>query len=220
VTWVGSLVEKVDVTLSLLPETQTNDSITLYLLSFANSPSLRTTKRPPLKLLLRYLVMSWADTPQKAHKLLGQVAFAAMQNPEFTVDLDPLPAESWLALKIAPRPSFILSVPLSQDRPEPPVKLVRTQLSAQFQPTTQFVGRLMGPNGVPVVGARVELLALQLFEYTDANGQFRFATLPSEPKKIDLRVSAKGRQLNVTVEPGGEPSQPVIVPFDPFEATP
>jgi hypothetical protein len=204
--------------LTLPADTQTGEGIGLYLLSFASSPPPRTAERPPLQFLLRYLITSWADTPQKAHDLLGQLIFAAMQNADFTVDLDPLPAETWLALKLIPRPSFILSIPIRQDRPKPKAEYVRGPLSVKSEPMAPFVGKVVGPGGIPISGARVEVPSLQLFNYTDANGQFQFAGLPAQQAKKELRILAKGRQMDVTVDQPADTNQTVVIQFDPLKA--
>ncbi len=216
-SWITNVVGNIPVTLTLPGDSPTGEGVSLYLLAFADSPPPRTASRPPLQFRLRYLITSWADTPQKAHLLLGQLIFAAMQTADFSVELDPLPAGTWLALRLVPRPSFVLSVPIRQDRPAPKVGYVREPLSLSTEPMTPFVGRLVGPGGIPVSGARVELPGLQLYSYTDANGQFTFTALPAQPLKRELRILAKGRQLTVTVDQPPDSSQAVVIQFDPLE---
>ena len=212
-TWIGATVENATVTLALPVDAPapTGEGVSLYLLSFANCPPPRTNERPPLQILLRYLVTTWATTPQKAHQLLGDLAFAAMGVSEFSIDLDPLPAETWLALKLVPRPAFMLSLPVRQERPKARVEYVRSALSVKTEPMSQLIGRVVGPGDLPIVGARVEITGLQLFNYTDANGQFRFLGLPGMSGKRDIRILAKGRQFDVTVDA----SKPVVIQFEP-----
>jgi hypothetical protein len=147
--------------------------------------------------------------------LLGDLAFAAMGTSEFTVDLDPPPPELWLALKLTPRPSFFLSLPVRQERPKAKVDYVRSALVVKAEPMTQLVGRLVGPGEQPVAGARVEIPSLQMFNYTDSNGQFRFMGLPGASAKRELRVMAKGRQFDVTVDSPTDANKPVVIQFDP-----
>ncbi|HEY3288794.1 MAG TPA: carboxypeptidase regulatory-like domain-containing protein [Anaerolineae bacterium] len=213
--WVGTAVGNVNVSLALPTESPSGEGVSLYLLSFANCPPPRTSDRPPLQILLRYLVTAWAATQQKSHQLLGDLAFAAMGTAEFTVDLDPPPPELWLALRLTPRPSFLLSLPVRQERPKAKVDYVRSALVVKAEPMTQLVGRLVGPGEQPVAGARVEIPSLQMFNYTDSNGQFRFMGLPGASAKRELRVMAKGRQFDVTVDSPTDANKPVVIQFDP-----
>ena len=215
-TWVGQVLGSVAVTLALPADAPSGEGASLYLLSLANCPPPRTADRPPLQIMLRYLVTTWAATPQRAHQLLGDLAFAAMQNADYTVDLDPLPAESWLALKLSPRPSFILSLPVRQERPKLKVDYVRSALTVKPEPMTTLVGQVVGPGNMPIPGARVELTSLNLFNYTDVNGQFRFLGLPSQAGKRSLHILAKGRQFDVTVDSPPDSDKPVIIQFDPL----
>lgn len=214
--WIGTAVGNVNVSLALPTESPAGEGVSLYLLSFANCPPPRTSERPPLQILLRYLVTAWAATQQKSHQLLGDLAFAAMATAEFTVDLDPQPPDMWLALKLTPRPAFILSLPVRQERQKARVEYVRSALIVKAEPMTQLVGRVVGPGELPIAGARVEIPSLQLFNYTDANGQFRFLGLPGASAKRELRVMAKGRQFDVTVDSPSDTTRPVVIQFDPM----
>ena len=215
-TWIGTTVGNATVTLTLPAEAPSGEGVNLYLLSFANCPPARTNERPPLQIMLRYLITTWAATPQKAHQMLGDLAFAAMSTSEFTVDLDPLSAELWLALKLTPRPAFIFSLPVRQERPKARVDYVRSALTVKAEPMSQLVGRVIGPGDLPIVGARVEIPNLQLFNYTDVNGQFRFLGLPGTGGKRELRIQAKGRQFDVTVDAPSDAAKPIVIQFDPL----
>jgi hypothetical protein len=65
---------------------------------------------------LRYLVTVSADVPTEAHRLLGELTFAAMTHRDFQVDREPLPLEFWLAHDLAPQPSLVVSLTVSRDR--------------------------------------------------------------------------------------------------------
>jgi len=67
---------------------------------------------------------------------------------------------------------------------------------------------------VPLAGATVEFPALRLAEHTDAKGHFRFATIPAEPHTRQLRVKAKGRELDVMVDQPGSEQEPLVIRFD------
>src|SRR2546426_11440534 len=59
--------------------------VSLYLIDLISSPPPRTAKQIRLEISLRYLVTSWSDDAADAHKLLGELLFAALANSEFTV---------------------------------------------------------------------------------------------------------------------------------------
>src|SRR5689334_7300174 len=144
--WVQSVVDKVDISLAAPKPNQTGRGIGLYLLELNNKPVPRSNTRPPLQIELHYLVTAWANDPEDAHALLGQLVFAAMASTEFEVDLTPLPAATWAAFGVIPQPSFILVMPLRQERPEPDTKLVLKPLVIQASPIISFAGVVLGPG--------------------------------------------------------------------------
>jgi hypothetical protein len=209
-------------TLGILPslappgDTASDGEINLYLLELAERPPARGARRPPLQMTLRYLVTAWANQPEEAHRLLGKLTFAAMEHPDFEVKLNPIPAETWKALGVIPRPSFVLQVPLRKEQPTPPTQYVREPLVVQATPVISLVGTVLGPKDVPIARATVEIPALQLSTRTDAKGQFTFANVPADPLPKKLRVKAKGRELDVTTEQL-TPDEPFVIRFNLFE---
>src|SRR5262245_13374348 len=93
--WVRAALdkEKVEVSWSLPAKETTKRVVHLHLLDVRPTPALRTPKRPPLQLTLRYLVAAAAADVHEAHRLLGELAFAALDETEFEVETEPLPAE-------------------------------------------------------------------------------------------------------------------------------
>src|SRR5262249_32982745 len=138
--------------------------------------------------------------PEEAHRLLGQLVFAAMENPEFEIDLTPVSVTVWNAFGVAPQPAFMLSVPVQKERPEPKPGFVRQPLLVKTSPMTTLYGVVLGPGEIPIAGARVEMRALHLSTQTDRKGRFCLAAVPSEPARKELEVKAKGRKLSVTAE--------------------
>ncbi len=131
--WVANVVGHVPVSLELPGNWQTDgQGISLYLLELVEYPSLRGAQVPPLQLSLRYLLTTWARELETAHHWLGQLVFAAMAQPGFDVELGPVPAATWSAFGLAPRPSFFLRVPLRQERPSPAMPTVRVPLVQQI----------------------------------------------------------------------------------------
>ena len=215
--WVEGVLGAVTLSLDPPEDERADKGINLYLLEVADAPALRSSRSSPLQLSLRYLMTSWADTPEEAHRLLGQLVFAAMETPEFEVELEPLPAATWMAIGAKLRPSIVLRVPLRKERPEPPVKLVRHPLVVQASSITSLQGVVLGPNDMPISGARVEIPALQLAVRADTKGRFHFPTVPTEPHTTQLRIRARGRELTLTVDPAGLDGEPLLIRFNPLE---
>jgi hypothetical protein len=214
VDWVAHVAEGATISLSPPNDSHTGRGVSLYLLEFIPQPPSGNARRLPLQLALRYLVTTWADTPEEAHRLLGNLVFAAMESAEFQVELEPFPITAWTAFHVIPRPAFVLRVPLRLERPEPPTKLVRKPMVLKTVVASSLHGVVLTPDDVPLAGATVELPALQLTEHTDANGHFRFAAVPAQPHPRQLRIKAKGRELDVTIEQPGSEHEPLVIRFD------
>ena len=118
--WVKNILAGVTVSMALPPAAQELPAVSLYLLALADPPAPLTNNQSALQLSLCYLVTTWSGDLLAAHQMLGNLVFAAMQVPDFRVDLHALPAETWAALGAPPRPSFTLCVALKQDRPKTP----------------------------------------------------------------------------------------------------
>jgi hypothetical protein len=196
---------------------QTDSGVSLYLFELSPapvSPASNGVRRLPLQMVLNYLVTTWAKEPGEAHRLLSQLAFAAMEVPDFEVKLDPIPVVAWTAFAALPRPSFILRVPLRLERPEPPIKLVRKPIKVNATPLESLSGIVLTPDDVPVAGAYVTLPSLNLSERTDNNGRFVFPAVPVEPRAKLLSVRAKGREQTVTVSPSDTDRSPLVIRFN------
>jgi hypothetical protein len=158
-------------------------------------------------------VSTWAGEPQTAHRLLGDLVLSAMQQEDFEVRLSPLPAELWLALGATPRPSFVLQVPVRQPRPEVTAPPVRAPLIVRGVALARLAGVVLGPGGLPVAAAHVEIPSAGVGTWTDEGGRFFFPGVPAEPATKLVRVSARGRQLDVEIAQPKE-DVPVVIHFD------
>jgi len=212
--WIRETLDVPPPSLSPPDDAQKDRGVNLYLLELVDKPPTRGTRRTPLQIALRYLVTTWADEPEEAHRLLGELVFAAMEKPDLEVELEPIPATTWAALGVKPRPSFVLRVPLQLERPEAAVKLVREPLVVQDAPSTSLRGIVLGPGDAPLARALVELPVLRVSTHTDARGQFEFSNVPGKPFTRRLYVRAKGRELDVTLE---QTVEPIVIRFDSFE---
>lgn len=213
--WTENILDGVTVSFAPPKTKQTGKGISLYLIEFDAAPAARGTNRPPLQFTLVYLVTVYGYEPEEGHRLLGELIFAALDSTDFEIDLKPLPTAAWAAFGVPPQPSFFLRALARRDRPEPEIKYVRHPLVARATPVASLEGVVLGPGDIPLVGARVDVPGLTTRTQTDAYGRFSFSMLPAEPPVKQLRVRAKGRELQVTVEPSSD--QPIVIHFDPFK---
>lgn len=211
--WAQNVAGQVEVSLGP-PTSRPGTGVNLYLLGMQGRPPLRGGQGPPpLQVGLRYLVTTWSDDPQQAHRLLGQLVLAAIADADLEVDLEALPPSAWPAFQVPPQPAFVVITLLRQERAVPPVKLVR-DLSVRWSPTAPLSGTVLGPADAALADATVELPALGLTTETDWQGQFQFARVPARPVVKHLVVRARGRELAVDVT---QTAEPLTIRFTPLE---
>jgi hypothetical protein len=208
--WIGSILDPVIVTLGP-PAADAANGVGLYLMELLQSPLGRGARLPPLLMTLRYLVTTYASEPEEAHRMLGALVIAALENPEFEVEQEPLPLSLWIALGIAPRPSFVLRVPFKHDRPEKLAPPVRLPMVIKPLPLSSLEGQILGPENIPLMNARVELPALDMFTNTDSKGRFHFSAVPAAKGARLLRVRAKGREFSINTEQAGSSEDPLVI---------
>ncbi len=216
--WVKKVVPGVEVFLGPPQQSDGKHGISLYLLALSDPPPAWMNRQPATRVALRYLVTTWAEDEIEAHRLLGLLVLAVMENRKYELDLASMPAPLWAALGITPRPSFTLCAPLHVEQPEPDTRLVKGPLVIRGTPVISLQGVVLGPGNVPIVGASVEIPSLSLTNHTDAKGRFYFSSVPGEPRSIQLLVKARGRAQSVTVEQPTSDREPLAIRFDSFES--
>jgi hypothetical protein len=116
--WIREVLDPISVSLSA-PSDDASEGINVYLMEIARKPSARSgSEKPSLKATLRYLVTSNGQDITDAHRRLWELIVHAVQKAEssdWSVELDPIPPEAWRAFGIAPRPSFILGIPVQHE---------------------------------------------------------------------------------------------------------
>jgi hypothetical protein len=207
--WIGSVITGAEVVLGLPSDDARGAQIGLYLMDLSQSNCARVGKLPPFKINLRYLVTARSPRVEEAHRLLGELIFAALQKPEkeapeFEVVVEPLPVEAWAVLGAAPQPSFFLRSPLRRERPETAAPMVKEPVVLQPSPMRVLSGAVYEAGGTPIMGARIELLTLGITTRTDEWGRFRFAGVPSNGR-LKLLVQAKGQTKEIDYSIGDEP---------------
>jgi hypothetical protein len=133
--WIATVLGDIPISLSP-PEGEEKDGVKLYLLDLLEGPAPRERRNQALQLKARYLITVAADAPEEAHRRLGELAFAALESPDFEVELGALPTSLWQAFGVKPRPAFFLRVPVRRERPARKVPLVLEPLVIQAQPMT------------------------------------------------------------------------------------
>jgi hypothetical protein len=213
--WMRDVLKGVTISLAPPNNTEKGSGVSLYLLEFAQSPALRGgPKRPPLQFSLRYLVTAWAEEAADAHRTLALLIFAAMDHPEYQVDLEAVPLALWTAFGITPRPAFILTAPVRLDRIEPELPIVRVPPVVQGTPVVSFFGRVLGPEEIPLANIAVEFPPLQLSTRTDGKGYFHFAGIPGGSDTVQLRLKGKGKILDIDVKPSSSAEKPAVIHWD------
>ena len=209
--WIESILDHIEVSLAPPGESGTGRGVNLYLMELVNNPPARGLRRPPIQMMLRYLVTTRADNPEDAHKILGDLVVAALENAEFEVELESLPVAVWTALGVAPRPCFVLRVPFRHERPEKLAPRVKHPLVVKHARFRSLHGQVLGPESIPIMNARVELPALQLSTHTDSSGRFHFSAVPAEPRVKLLRVLAKGQEFSINTEQAERDHEPFVI---------
>ncbi len=209
--WIKTILKEAEVSLGPPGASTAPRSVGLYLLELIQTPLARGKRRPPIQIKLRYLVTTHAADTKEAHQMLGDLLVAALRDPEFEVEQDPLPITLWTALNVAPRPSFVLRVPYNLERPEKVAPPVLQPLVIKSSGLSSLSGQVLGPRNIPIMDARVELPALQLYTNTDSKGRFRFSTVPAEPYPKLLRVRAKGQEFSINTEQAASAGKPLVI---------
>lgn len=216
--WAQGVLTDAEVILGPPRQFEGRQIVNLYLLALADPLPAWGSQPTTRRVALRYLVTTWGKTEEEAHVLLGKLVFAALEKREYELNLTELPTTLWAAFGMVPRPAFTLWVPCAIEQPTPVVKLVHGPLVVQGAPIRSLQGVVLGPGDIPLVGAGVELPALQLRSQTDTHGRFSFATVPGGAQPFQLVVKAKGRRQSVTVEPSTASQEPFTIRFPSFDA--
>ncbi|MBU8895441.1 carboxypeptidase regulatory-like domain-containing protein [Corallococcus sp. H22C18031201] len=209
--WVGRIALDAPVHLGVPDREALERGVCLYLLELAPAPAARTGRRAPLQFSVCYLVTAGAASPEAAHRLLGELVFAAMQESEFEVDLAPVAAAVWAGLRVPPRPGFRLRIPVRKERQETAPRRAGFPVVVASAPDETFQGRVVGPGDEPIPGALVELPTLRLSTRTDARGCFRFPQVPPAAALGRLEVRARGELLAVGEEALATGTQPLLI---------
>jgi hypothetical protein len=189
------------------------DQVSLHLVQIDGHPPPRGPRRPPLQVDLHFLVSATSSRPESQLRMVGELLFAALARDDLEVELGPVTPGLWQSLGTAPRAAFILRLPFQRQVPERRAPRVRGPLVMELVAGEPLWGQVLGPGDLPLAGASVEVPALRLFTSADADGRFRFASVPPRPPPRVV-VRAKG-DVHTFVGPD-VPGTPLTIRF-PFE---
>lgn len=216
VAWVRE-VSDVDILFDRPPAAHADGrGVSLYLLDVTGRVPLSPTRPDRRQLELGYLVTTWAADDGTAEQLLIDLCFAAMDQPDLDVQLDPPDVRLWQALGLPPRPSFRVSVPIRRPRTLPEARPVLKPLVVESARLAALHGVVVTPDGTSVPEARVEIQQLGRFATTDRAGVFELDGIPVADG-IDLRVTARGRAVTRSIGRDEDRSF-VVITVDPMEA--
>lgn len=188
--WATGVVGDVEVVLGPPVDDPAKDVISLHLLDLTRRPAGQRADQSVWPFQLRFLVTASGRNPIDAHRSLGVLLAAAIEMPEFEIEGTPPPLELWHALRAKPQPAFIVCLPWLHQKDLKRAPSVTRQLQVEHGPLGSVRGIVLGPGDVPVMFARVEIMALGRSVLTDAAGRFRFTGIP-QGIDLQLRVSAK-----------------------------
>jgi hypothetical protein len=97
--------------------------VALYLLDITPAPP-NGVRRRRLEADVRYLITAWAAEPLDAHVLLSQLLFAALQNADLEVGVEPPPIDVWRGFGLPPQPAFLVRCRTWKDLTPRPVPRV------------------------------------------------------------------------------------------------
>ncbi len=210
--WVGSVLRDVPSVSFDAPGAEgSSDGVGVFLYELAPTPRSTSSRRDdPHQFMATYVISTWGDDPISAHRWLGELAFAALDKADWEVDFHPVSPMLWNSVGASPRPSFRISVPVMRAQPKAPVPLVRQELEFDFVPMGSIIGKVVGPNGIRIAGATVQVPGLNKTVTTSYDGIFILKGVPST-ESVTIRVSAKNLVHTATVPPGHSLEEPITI---------
>jgi hypothetical protein len=212
--WIASAVDGLASVSMRAPsaEPSAKPEVRAYLMSLAPAPPARE-RVPPFQFVARYLITTWAADPASEHRALGLLLGAAVEERGEELDLVPPSDEVWRAFGVAPRPALSLTVPVRVQRAVKEAPLVRKPPTLQAVPATGLMGRVLSRDDLPLAGALVKHVDLNVTTRTDRRGTFRFGMVPRGEEDQTLTIYAKGQHQSFVVSPTDGREQPVVIRF-------
>lgn len=204
-----------DAVLSPPMEASDRRVICMHLLRLLNEPTPRTTTRElKLQLVSQYLVTTSGPDPADSHRLLWEVIVSAVARSRvdgWRISFDPLSDAVWTSFQLPPQPCFVIGIPVSHEWDQPDLPQVMQPPELESSPCVSLKGIVVGPERVPIAGARVEVPSLKLATVTDSAGRYSFSSIPSgQHYPTELIVRAKRHEQTVKMN-SGQRGKPLII---------
>lgn len=168
-------------------------------------------RRFPIKLELRYLITTWSQQPKEAHRVLGELLISAIESPDFDVDPVPPAPVFWNSFQCSPRPCFVLCVSAYHEFTDEVAPRVKAAPAVRATMVGELQGSVIGPGGVPLSGASVDIPEYSLATTSDVNGHFYFASVPTDPVPSVIVVTYKGVEHRFDTRVRTESDQPIVI---------
>jgi len=207
--WTNRVESDATVTFAA-PGREKDVDLGLYLIDLLPDAGAKGAAGAPVRVLLRYLVSASSQDSRRAHRLLGRLVVAALQETDFEVELAPPAPALWSAFGVEPRPCFFLKLPLTWDRPSQEAPLVRFPLSVHQQPLRTLIGQVLAPGDVPLRDAVVEWRGAAS-RPTDSSGRFRIDGFAQEADDHEIRVRLRRHEFTFPFPQEIEEGQPMTI---------
>lgn len=209
--WLRKIDHGFNVVLSAPGNINKKPAISLYLLDILPSANTTSSRRLPIQFKLRYLVTTWADIEQDAHRTLANIIYEAMDWPDFEIKFESLSAQMWNSFGVAPRPCFMIEVPVQLERQQKKVPVIESPIELQFKDTVALDGIVLGPHKTSIAGANIILSNHGLQTRSDINGRFSFQLVPQDPLKKQLIIQTRSNDFNFEVDTSIEMKHPIRI---------
>jgi hypothetical protein len=213
-TWAGHLLGDVQIMLSPPGEPLAAEvGAGFFLTAVSADRTRRNHPDPSLTLVGRYLVTTWAKEIRRAHRVLGELLVAAIEDQHFDVDPEPPGLAVWRAIGISPRPGFFMKARLRVERVTRAVKPVLVPLRVGTVDLRPLRGLVLGQNDVPVANARVAAKGLGHGARTGSDGRFSLGAIPLE-RSLELLITARSQDFKTIVEREALTSEQIVIRLD------
>jgi hypothetical protein len=145
--------------------------------------------------------------------LLAELLVAATSSPVLRVTGQQPPPGLWQGFGLAPRPSLVVVLPVTVERPQPSAKPVLEPVVVRYANLEPLEGVILGPDDTPLSGVVVELPGLSLRTRTDQHGRFRLGAVPVREGSEPLSLRVAGREIELPAD-----QKPVAFKLDSKEA--
>jgi hypothetical protein len=173
-------------------------------------------RRPTVEARLRVLAL---PSGKGATHLVERMLVAVDAASGFECETKELPAETWLALGIRPQPAVVVSAPVSIELEAPDVPDVLKPTIVTVTVPALRRGILLGPDDVPLRGARVWADRNEEPARSDARGHFQ-VLVAEQGADHRLVVQFKDHVLTGHLPAAEEPDPtPAVIRFEEWEST-